>query len=115
MSLSRVELILGWLAVLLGAAVAAFTYYGAFIDSHSIQRDLVVFGVVLGMIAVGVTADGLFRWPLGRILLGVATLALLAITAISFVSFLYAPALLAIGATVLAFVRPYQTRFQQRR
>ena len=115
MSLNRLELALGWLAVLLGAAVAAFTYHGNFIAPDSVQRDLVVFGVVLAAVAVGVTADSLLSWPIGKVLLGAATLALLVIAAISFVVFLFAPTLLALVATILAFARPHQRQAQQPR
>lgn len=115
MSLQRLELLFGWLAVVLGGAVLAFTYYGNFIAADSIQRDVLVFRSVLGVLALGVSLDGLFGWLVGRLLLVLATLALLVITAISFISFLYPPAFLALGAAILAFARPHLGHALQRR
>lgn len=105
MTLRWVELALGWLAVLLAAAIAAFTYYGGFIAPGSEARDLLGFGCVVTLIALGVTVDSMLNWMAGKIVLALATLAFLGITAISFVSFLYLPAILTLLATVLAFAR----------
>ncbi|HLY31616.1 MAG TPA: hypothetical protein VKQ36_11345 [Ktedonobacterales bacterium] len=101
-----VELVLGWLAVLVAASIVAFSYFGGFIAQESVQRDLLGFGAVLGSMALGVTLDSLLDWLPGRVLLGLATLVFLAITAISFISFLFVPAALAVAATVPAFVHP---------
>jgi|GEM_PF-2528762 hypothetical protein len=107
MGLNCVELLLGWLAIILAGTVAAFTYFGGFIEPDSVQRDLIGFGVILLSIALGVTADGVFDFLPGRLLLALATLVFAVIAVISFVLFLLPPAALAVGATLLAFVRPY--------
>ena len=41
MALNRVELLLGWLAVILAGAVVAYTYFGGFIAPDSVQPDLI--------------------------------------------------------------------------
>lgn len=101
--------------MVLGGAVLAFIYYGNFIAPDSTQRDVLVFSGVLGALALGVSLDGLFGWLVGRLLLALATLALLAITVVSFVSLLFPSAFLALGAAILAFVRPRQEHALQRR
>lgn len=116
MTLNRLELLLGWLAVLLSVAIAAFTYFSGLIAPFAVQTDLLGFGVIVGAMALGVTLDGVFGgligW-VGKVLLTLATLALLGIAAISFVIFFFVPALLAVGATILAFARPFVRQVPQ--
>src|SRR5579862_374105 len=109
MALRWVELLLGWLAILTSAAIAVYIYIylGAAIPTESLKSDLLGFGAVVAVMALGVTLDSLLNWLPGRVLLGLATLAFLAITAFSFISFFFLPAFLAVATTILAFVRPY--------
>jgi hypothetical protein len=106
MGLNYLELLLGWLAIFVAGAVAALAYYGGFIDPSSVQLDLIVLTVILLAMAIGVTVDSIFDFLPARILLGVATIAFGVIAAVSFLVLLVLSALLAAGATVLAFTRP---------
>lgn len=106
MALNRVELLLGWLAVILAGAVAAYTYFGGYIAPDSVQSDLIGFAVILLALALGVTVDGVIGFLPARMLLGLATLAYCGIAAISFLTFLLPSAFLALGATFIAFFRP---------
>jgi hypothetical protein len=102
-----IELVAGWLAVGLGVAIALYTWLGGFIEPQSVFADLFGFGLILLLIAVGVTLDSAAPTRAARIvartLLTTGTLLLLGVTVISFVAFLFAPALLAIVATALAY------------
>ncbi|HEU0028446.1 MAG TPA: hypothetical protein VFQ25_15140 [Ktedonobacterales bacterium] len=104
-----IELAAGWLAVALGVAIALFTWMGGFIEPQSVFADLFGFGVILLLIAIGVTLDAaaptLAARIVARVLLTAGTLLLLGVTVISFVALLFAPALLAITATLLAYTR----------
>lgn len=104
-----IELAAGGLAVALGVAIALFTWLGGFIAPQSVFVDLFVFGLILLLIAVGVTLDAaaptLAARIVARVLLTTGTLLLVGVTVISFVAFLFAPTLLAIVATLLAYIR----------
>ncbi|HLY29406.1 MAG TPA: hypothetical protein VKQ36_00130 [Ktedonobacterales bacterium] len=110
-----IEFVMGWLAILLAAAIAAYTFFGGFIEAGSVKSDLLIFGGVLAVMALGVTIDVLPGWWPGRLLLGLGTLAFLAITAISFIALLFVPAILALLATIAAFVRPFVRQTPQTR
>lgn len=107
MSQSRIELLLGWLAVIIAGAVAAQLYFGGFIAPDSVQPDLIGIALILLTMAIGVTLDGIFDLLPGRVLLLLATIAYFGVAAISFIEFLLPSAGLAIGATLLAFLRPH--------
>jgi hypothetical protein len=102
-----IELAAGWLAIGLGVVIALYTWLGGFIAPQSVFADLFGFGLILLLIAVGVTLDAaaptLTARVVARVLLTIGTLLLLGVTVISFVAFLFAPALLAIVATALAY------------
>jgi hypothetical protein len=97
MALNRVELLLGWLAVILAGAAAAYTYFGGFIAPDSVQRDLIGFAVILLALAMGLTVDGVFGFLPGRVLLGLATLVYCGVAASSFITFLLPSAFQALG------------------
>jgi hypothetical protein len=105
--LSRIDLAAGWLAVLLGAAIALFTWVGGFIAPQSVFVDVFIFGLILLLIAVGVTLDAVAPTPaarvVARVILTTGTFLLVGVTAISFIAFLFAPALLAFVATLFAY------------
>lgn len=99
------ELIFGWLSVLIGAAVLIFTYAGGYIAPESVQQDVIGFSIILAVLAVGVTLDYFFSSLATRVLLVIGALAMLAVVAISFVTFLLPAGFLAAAAAVIAFVR----------
>ena len=107
MALRLIQLVLGWLAVILAGPVVAFIYFGGYIAPDAVRVDLIGSGVLLLALAVGVTTDSIFDFLPGRILLALATLVYTAIAATSFVLFLLPSAGLAILATAIAFIRPY--------
>jgi hypothetical protein len=116
MSPNRVELLLGWLAVVLASAVVAYTNYmsngfvAVNIAPDTLHLFLVGFGAIMLCLAVGVTLDGLFDLLAGRVLLVLATLIFAMGTALLFdYGFFFWPsALLAIGAALLAIFRPHR-------
>ncbi|HKW21061.1 MAG TPA: hypothetical protein VJO13_06775 [Ktedonobacterales bacterium] len=99
------ELIFGWLSVLIGAAVLIFTYAGGYIAPESVQQDVIGFSIILAVLAVGVTLDYFFSSLATRVLLAIGVLAMLATAVISFVSFLLPAGFFAVAAVVIAFVR----------
>jgi hypothetical protein len=105
-----VELLLGWLAILVAGAVAVLTYAGGFIAPGSVEPDFIGLAVILLAIAIGVTVDSLVDFLPARIVLGLATLLLAMVAVVSFLAFLVLSALLAAGATLLAFIRPHPER-----
>jgi hypothetical protein len=107
MALRIIELVLGWLAVILASAVGTYIYLGGFIAPFAVEVDLIGFGVILLALAVGVTTDGIFNFFPGRILLALATLVYTGIAVTSFILFLLPSIPLATFATVIAFIRPF--------
>jgi hypothetical protein len=107
MGLNHIELLLGWLAILVAVAVAALAYVGGFIAPGSVEPDLIGLAVILLALAIGVTVDSIVDFLPARILLGLATLVLGMAAIVSFLVLLVLSALLAAGATLLAFVRPH--------
>jgi predicted branched-subunit amino acid permease len=105
-----VELLLGWLAILVAGAVAVLTYVGGFIAASSVEPDFIGLAVILLAMAIGVTVDSLVDFLPARIVLGLATLLLAMVAVVSFLAFLVLSALLAAGATLLAFIRPHPDR-----
>ncbi len=104
-----IEVAAGWLAVISGAALAFMIWQGGFIAPESTIVDLVVFGFILLLVAVGVTLDALApTWAVRTVALSLLTIGVLALTFIFVISFIIElgiPVLLAIIATVLAYVR----------
>lgn len=108
MRVARVaELLCGWLAAISGGSVATYTALGGYIEAGSATRDLVIYGLVLLALVIGVTLDSLFNLTLGRIVLWVASFAVVIIFGLSFLSLLAPSALFAITASALAVVRRY--------
>jgi hypothetical protein len=101
------ELLLGWLAILVAGAVAALTYVGGFIAASSVEPDLIGLSIILLAMAIGVTVDSLFDFLPARILLALATVFLAIAAMVSFLALLVLSACLAAGATLLAFTRPH--------
>jgi hypothetical protein len=99
------ELIFGWLSVLIGAAVLIFSYAGGYIAPESVGQDMIGFSAVLALLALGVTLDYFFSSRTTRILLVVGALAMLAIVLISLISYMLLAGFFAAAAAVLAFVR----------
>lgn len=103
--LRNLELIFGWLSVLIGAAVLVFSYAGGYVAPESATQDVIGFSIILAVLAIGVTLDYFFSSFATRILLVAGVLAMLAIVLIGFVSFLLPAGFLAMAAVVIAFVR----------
>ncbi|HEY1387781.1 MAG TPA: hypothetical protein VGF38_04485 [Ktedonobacterales bacterium] len=103
--LGILELIFGWLSLLIGAAVLVFTYAGGYISPESVGQDVIGFSIILAVLAIGVTLDYFFSSLATRILLVVGALSILAIVVISFVSILLPAGFFALAAVVIAFVR----------
>jgi hypothetical protein len=112
MTLNRLELLLGWAAILVSAASAALVYFGGFIAPDSVAPDLIGITVILAALALGVTLDSVFDLLPARLLLGLATLVLAGVAVISFLFFLELATFLAVGATLLAFIRAYLRHHQ---
>ena len=72
-----------------------------------VQPNLIGIAVILLTMAIGVTLDNVFDLLPGRVLLLLATIVYRGVAAISFIEFLQPSAGLAIGATLLAFLRPH--------
>lgn len=106
-ALRTVELVLGWLAVIWGAALLVFTYAGGFIAPECVTQDVVGFSVILAVLALGVTLDYFFSVLAARLLLAVGALAVLVVAGISFISLALPPAGLAVVAAIIAFTRQY--------
>ena len=104
-SLPVLELIFGWLSVLVGAAVLIISYVGGFIAPESVQQDMIGFSVILVILAVGVSLDVLKSSLATSVLLVIGALAMLATVVISFVTFLLPAGFFAAAAAVIAFVR----------
>ncbi|HEY7976424.1 MAG TPA: hypothetical protein VID72_13835, partial [Ktedonobacterales bacterium] len=84
--LSIFELAAGWLAVLLGVAIALLVWQSGMISPGAVVVDLLGFGVILALIAVGVTLDAAVTPSraariAGWALLAAGTLLLLYVTA----------------------------------
>lgn len=99
------ELIFGWLSVLIGSAVLIFSYAGGYISPESVGQDVIGFSIILAILAIGVTLDYFFSSLATRILLAIGVLAMLAAVVISFVTFLLPAGFFAAAAAVIAFVR----------
>jgi len=103
--LRNLELIFGWLSVLIGAAVLVFSYAGGYIAPESVKQDVIGFSVILAVLAVGVALDYFFSSFATRILLVVGALAMLEIVLISLISYMLLGGFFAAAAAVIAFVR----------
>ncbi len=103
--LRNLELIFGWLSVLISAAVLIFSYAGGYIAPESVTQDVIGLSVILAVFAVGVTLDYFFSSFATRILLVVGALATLAIVLVSFISYMLLAGFLAAAAAIIAFVR----------
>ena len=95
------ELIFGWLSVLISAAVLIFSYAGGYIAPESVGQDMIGFSAVLTLLALGVTLDYFFSSRTTRILLVVGALAMLAIVLISLISYMLLGGFFAAAAAVL--------------
>lgn len=104
--MKRAELILGWLAAVLFGGEMVYIFVGGFVAPQSAVADLVLFGGIAVLLAVGVTLDTVRDSLAGRWLLTLATLAMLGLTAISFLASLFVPAVAALLAAIFAYVRP---------
>lgn len=104
-SLRWYEFATGWLAVLIGAAVAWFTWQAGFIAPNAVRQDLIGAAVMLGLIALSVTLETLTSSLLARIVLAVAALAWCVVVTSSFLLVLLPSGGLALLATTLAFMR----------
>ncbi|HEX9038801.1 MAG TPA: hypothetical protein VF808_17600 [Ktedonobacterales bacterium] len=104
-----IELAAGWLAVIAGVAIMGDIWLSGFIDPSAVVADLLAYGLMLALIALGVTLD--VQAPNGAtkavalVMLTLGTLALTGWFVISFVVLFGAPALLAIIATALSYAR----------
>jgi predicted MFS family arabinose efflux permease len=113
MQQKRVELVLGWLAILLASGVVAYTNFveNGFsvrnIAPDTLHWALLGFGVLMLGLALGVTLDGVFDLLPGRVLLVISTLIFAVITALLFdYGFFFWPSLFLAGAaSVLAISR----------
>ena len=97
------------LAVISGAALMATIVLGGFIDPNAIIADSLAYGLMLALIAFGVTLDVLApnaaTKAVALVMLTLGSLSLTFWFAISFIVSFGVPALLAIIATFLAYVR----------
>lgn len=105
-----IELAAGALAVISGVAVMLPIWLGGFIAPESVVADLLIYGLMLLLVAVGVTLDvqastTLVAKVVALLLLTLGAVALTGWFAISFIISFGLPALLAIIATVLAYAR----------
>jgi len=117
MSLNRLELLLGWLAIILACAVVLFIYLtsGHIVASNvapdTLRTFLLLFGVSMLALAIGLTLDGVFGLFPGRVLLVPATLLLALVTTqlpLFYVGTVFGVSvLLALGATLIALFRPH--------
>jgi hypothetical protein len=115
MGLNRLELLLGWLAIILACAVVAYTNFVANgfsatdIAPDTTHRFLIGFGAIMLALAIGVTLDGVFDLLAGRVVLALAALALAVLTAylLDYGFFFWPSVGLAIAGTLLAFTRPH--------
>lgn len=104
-----IELALGALAVISGAVIMGSIWLGGLIAPESVFPDVIGYGLMLLVVALGVTLDVLA--PTGAtkavalILLTLGTMALLGWFAISFIVSFGAPAILALIVTALAYIR----------
>lgn len=106
-SLRVIELVLGWLAVILGAALLAFLNSGeiVFADAESAQRDTIGLSLLLLVLAVGVTLDVLYSSRASLILLAVGAFAMIVVGVVSFIILLLLPASLAVATAIIGFAR----------
>lgn len=104
-----IELAAGALAIISGVAIMLSIWQGGFIAPQSVIADLLAYGMMLLLVALGVTLDVLAPTMAAKVVaLVMLTLGALTLTgwfAISFIVMFGIPALLAIIATVLAYVR----------
>lgn len=117
MALNRLELLLGWSAIVLVGAVVAFAYVtaGSVVEKNvapDILHGFLIFtGATMLALAIGLTLDGVFDLLPGRVLLVPATLVLAWVTAqlpLFYVGTVFGVSvLLALGATLIALFRPH--------
>jgi hypothetical protein len=100
-----VEFIIGWLAVVSGAAITLYIWQGGFIEPYAVVVDLTTFGLILGVLALSVTLESLTGSLVARFTLAIGAIALFGVFVVSFVIELGIPALLAVAATLIAFTR----------
>jgi hypothetical protein len=104
-----IELAAGALAVISGALIMGSIWLGGLIDPNAVVSDLIGYGMMLLLIALGVTLDLLAPTratkAVALVMLTLGTLALTGWFVISFIVEFGAPALLAIIATILAYIR----------
>lgn len=99
------EFAAGWLAVVIGVAVAVYTYLGGYIAPFAVRQDLIGCAVILAVIALGVTLECFTGSLAARIILTLGTLAWGVAVEASFIAFLLPSVGLALLATILAFMR----------
>jgi hypothetical protein len=122
MGLSRLELLLGWLAIILACAVVAFVYVTAGntvalnVAPDTLRSFLLLFAMSRLTLAVGVTLDGVFNLLPGRVLLVLATLTLALVTAqlpLFYIGAVFSTSvILSLSATLLALFRPHRVGSQ---
>ncbi len=104
-----IELAAGALGVISGVAVMLPIWLGGLIAPQSVIADLLAYGLMLLLVALGVTLDVLATATATKVvalvMLTFGTLLLTGWFVISFITSFGLPALLAIVATALAYVR----------
>lgn len=115
MRLARIiELVAGALTVISGVAIMLPIWLGGFIAPQSVVADLLAYGMLLLLVVLGVTLDVLAPTIAVKIvalvMLTLGALALMGWFAISFIVTFGLPALLAIIATALAYIRFFGSR-----
>jgi hypothetical protein len=104
-----IELAAGALTVIAGVAIMLPIWLGGFIAPQSVVADLLAYGMMLLLVALGVTLDVLAPTIAVKIvalvMLTLGALALAGWFVISFIISFGLPALLALIATALAYVR----------
>ena len=105
-ALRTIELVLGWFAVIWGAALFAYIYAGGFIAPESVAQDVIGFSIILTVLAIGVTLDFFFSSLVTRVLLAIGALAVIVVATISFITWALPMAFLALTAAIIAFAHP---------
>ncbi len=104
-----IEAVAGGLAIIIGAGLMLSIWLGGFIAPQAVVADLLAYGLMLLLVALGVTLDLLARTMATSVVaLVMLTLGALTLTgwfAISFIVTFGLPALLAIIAAALAYIR----------
>ena len=102
-----IEAATGGLTVITGAGLALSIWLGGFIAPEAVVSDLVGFALILALIAVGVTLDiaasTRVASAVARTFLIIGALAMLVVSALSFIVYFAVPALLAVATAVFAF------------